>query len=417
MVKDMTKGSPMKLILGFAIPMLMGMLFQQFYNLVDTMIVGKTLGVDALAGVGATACINFMIIGFCMGVCNGFAIPVAQQFGAGKYSELRKYVYNGYICSIIFSVVLTVASVVGCRGILTLLRTPSNIYEHAYAYIVVIFAGIPTVFLYNMVSGVIRSLGDSKTPVYFLVVSAVINIILDFVFILVFKMGVAGAAWATDISQLISGVACYVYMNKKYDILKFQKQEKKFKKVYVKNLCINGIPMGLQYSITFTCCPFDALGSTMATYGGQNVGAGKTERLGKGIKAAGIIGITYSIVAFVLLYFFASYIALLFVAASETEIIRLTHQFIVYSALFYIPLTFVNVIRFCIQGMGFSTFAILAGVFEMAARTFAAVMLVPVMGYSGACLANPLAWIAADIFLFPAFMYCKKRLERAGKTA
>ena len=163
MVKDMTKGSLMKLILGFAIPMLMGMLFQQFYNLVDTMIVGKTLGVDALAGVGATACINFMIIGFCMGVCNGFAIPVAQQFGAGKYSELRKYVYNGYICSIIFSVVLTVASVVGCRGILTLLRTPSNIYEHAYAYIVVIFAGIPTVFLYNMVSGVIRSLGDSKT--------------------------------------------------------------------------------------------------------------------------------------------------------------------------------------------------------------------------------------------------------------
>ena len=260
-------------------------------------------------------------------------------------------------------------------------------------------------------------------------------------------MGVAGAAWATDISQLISGVACYVYMNKKYDILKFQKQEKKFKKVYVKNLCINGIPMGLQYSITaigsvilqaavntlgsvyvaamtagskiftFTCCPFDALGSTMATYGGQNVGAGKTERLGKGIKAAGIIGIIYSIVAFVLLYFFASYIALLFVAASETEIIRLTHQFIVYSALFYIPLTFVNVIRFCIQGMGFSTFAILAGVFEMAARTFAAVMLVPVMGYSGACLANPLAGIAADIFLFPAFMYCKKRLERAGKTA
>lgn len=447
MVKDMTKGSPMKLILGFAIPMLMGMLFQQFYNLVDTMIVGKTLGVDALAGVGATACINFMIIGFCMGVCNGFAIPVAQQFGAGKYSELRKYVYNGYICSIIFSIVLTVASVVGCRGILTLLRTPSNIYEHAYAYIVVIFAGIPTVFLYNMVSGVIRSLGDSKTPVYFLVVSAVINIILDFVFILVFKMGVAGAAWATDISQLISGVACYVYMNKKYDILKFQKQEKKFKKVYVKNLCINGIPMGLQYSITaigsvilqaavntlgsvyvaamtagskiftFTCCPFDALGSTMATYGGQNVGAGKTERLGKGIKAAGIIGIIYSIVAFVLLYFFASYIALLFVAASETEIISLTHQFIVYSALLYIPLTFVNVIRFCIQGMGFSTFAILAGVFEMAARTFAAVMLVPVMGYSGACLANPLAWIAADIFLFPAFMYCKKRLERAGKTA
>ena len=225
MVKDMTKGSPMKLILGFAIPMLMGMLFQQFYNLVDTMIVGKTLGVDALAGVGATACINFMIIGFCMGVCNGFAIPVAQQFGAGKYSQLRKYVYNGYICSIIFSVVLTVASVVGCRGILTLLRTPSNIYEHAYAYIVVIFAGIPTVFLYNMVSGVIRSLGDSKTPVYFLVVSAVINIILDFVFILVFKMGVAGAAIATAISQLVSTLVYLNYVLRKKSAFTFSVRE------------------------------------------------------------------------------------------------------------------------------------------------------------------------------------------------
>ena len=437
----------MKLILNFGLPLLFGLLFQQFYNMVDTIIVGKFLGVDALAAVGSTGSINFMILGFCIGICNGFAIPVAQAFGAKDTDNMKKYITNCVWASIFFAAVMTVAVGILTRNILIWMKTPDSILDQAFIYIFIVFMGIPATFLYNMVSGVIRSLGDSKTPVYFLVVSAVINIILDFVFILVFKMGVAGAAWATDISQLISGVACYVYMNKKYDILKFQKQEKKFKKVYVKNLCINGIPMGLQYSITaigsvilqaavntlgsvyvaamtagskiftFTCCPFDALGSTMATYGGQNVGAGKTERLGKGIKAAGIIGIIYSIVAFVLLYFFASYIALLFVAASETEIIRLTHQFIVYSALFYIPLTFVNVIRFCIQGMGFSTFAILAGVFEMAARTFAAVMLVPVMGYSGACLANPLAWIAADIFLFPAFMYCKKRLERAGKTA
>lgn len=442
MVKDMTKGSPMKLILGFAVPMLFGMLFQQFYNLVDTMIVGKTLGVDALAGVGATAGINFMIIGFCMGVCSGFAIPVAQQFGAGKYSELRKYVFNSYICSAVFAVVLTAAAVIGCSAILKLLRTPENIFVYAYDYIVVIFAGIPTVFLYNIVSGVIRSLGDSKTPVYFLVISAVINIVLDFVFILNFNMGVAGAAWATDISQLVSGAACYLYMKKKYEILKFEKSERKMGKKYVRNLCVNGIPMGLQYSITaigsvilqtavnmlgsvyvaamtagskiftFTCCPFDALGSTMATYGGQNVGAGKYDRLGKGIRAAGIIGIVYSVAALILLYFFANYISLLFVDAGETEIINLTHRYIVYCALFYIPLTFVNVIRFCIQGMGFSVFAILAGVFEMAARTFVALALVPVMGYSGACLANPFAWIAADIFLVPAFIYCRNRLIR-----
>lgn len=444
MTKDMTKGSPIQLILGFAVPMLLGMLFQQFYNLVDTMIVGKTLGVDALAGVGATGSINFMIVGFCMGICSGFVIPVAQQFGAGKYAELRKYVYNGYFMSTVFAIVMTVGAVAGCRRILTLMRTPDTIFYHAYHYIVVIFIGIPTVFLYNMVSGIIRSLGDSKTPVMFLVFSAVMNIVLDFVFILVFRMGVAGAAWATNVSQLVAGASCYIYMNRKYEILHGSRAERKIRQRYIRNLCLNGVPMGLQYSITaigsvilqsavntlgaayvasmtaaskmfnFTCCPFDALGSTMATYGGQNVGAGKIDRLGKGIRAAGIIGAVYSVISLVLLYFFADFIALLFVDASETEIIRLTHRFIVACALFYIPLVFVNVIRFCIQGMGFSMFAILAGVFEMAARTFAALVLIPAIGYDGACLSNPLAWIAADLFLFPAFLYCKNRLRHSA---
>ena len=373
MTKDMTKGSPLRLILGFAFPMLLGMLFQQFYNLVDTMIVGKTLGVSALAGVGATSSINFMIIGFCMGICSGFAIPVAQQFGAGKYSELRKYVFNGYVCSAVFAVVMTILSVVFCAPILRLLNTPDDIFMHAYNYIVIIFAGIPTVFLYNIVSGIIRSLGDSKTPVYFLVLSSVINIALDFILILYVKMGVAGAGVATVVSQLIAGVGCTIYMYKKFDILKGTKQEKVISKKHISNLCFIGVPMGLQYSITaigstilqaavnglgssyvaamtagskmfnFTCCPFDALGSTMATYGGQNVGAGKIDRLGKGIKAAMLIGAVYSVVALVVLYFSADYIALLFVDAGETAIIELTRRFIMASALFYIPLTGVNV--------------------------------------------------------------------------
>ena len=428
MTKNMTEGSPMKLILGFSIPMLFGMLFQQFYNLVDTMIVGKTLGVDALAGVGATSSINFMIIGFCMGVCGGFAIPVAQQFGAQKYEQLRRYVYNGYLLSVVFSIVLTVLSVFFCRNILTVMRTPESIYEYAYAYIVIIFAGIPTVFLYNIVSSIIRALGDSKTPVIFLVFSAVLNIILDFVLIQGLKIGVAGAAVATDISQLVSGVACLIYMNKRYEVLKLSAKDRRAGKRYMINLCMNGIPMGLQYSITaigsvILQTAVNTLGATYVaamTAGSKIFGAGKLKRLGKGIRAAGIIGAVYSVGALILLYFFADYIALLFVDANEVEIIHLTYQFILYSALFYIPLTFVNVVRFCIQGMGFSVFAILAGVFEMAARTFAAVLLVPKTGYTGACLANPCAWIAADIFLIPAFIYCCKRLEkstRKGRTA
>lgn len=441
MVKDMTNGSPSKHILGFAVPMLFGMLFQQFYNLVDTIIVGKTLGVEALAGVGATGSINFMIIGFCMGVCNGFVIPVAQCFGAKKPADLRKYVFNGYICSVVFAIVLTLASVIFCRRILIVMNTPADIIDHAYNYIVVIFIGIPTVFLYNMVSGVIRSLGDSKTPVVFLVLSSIINVVLDFFLILVCKMGVAGAGWATVTSQLISGLTCLIYMYKKYDILKGNKSERVIDRRFITNLCMNGVPMGLQYSITaigstilqaavntlgstyvaamtagskmfnFTCCPFDALGSTMATYAGQNVGAAKIKRLGQGVRSAMIIGSIYSVLSLVALYFTTDYIALLFVNASETTIIALTRQFILASACFYIPLTGVNVVRFCIQGMGFSVFAISAGILEMIGRAFAAIILIPNIGFMGACLASPIAWIAADAFLFPAFIHCARKLN------
>lgn len=441
MVKDMTNGSPSRHILGFAVPMLFGMLFQQFYNLVDTIIVGKTLGVEALAGVGATGSINFMIIGFCMGVCNGFVIPVAQCFGAKKPADLRKYVFNGYICSIVFAIVLTLASVIFCRRILIIMNTPADIIDHAYNYIVVIFIGIPTVFLYNMVSGVIRSLGDSKTPVVFLVLSSIINVVLDFFLILVCKMGVAGAGWATVTSQLISGFTCLIYMYKKYDILKGDKSERVLDRRFITNLCMNGVPMGLQYSITaigstilqaavntlgstyvaamtagskmfnFTCCPFDALGSTMATYAGQNVGAAKIKRLGQGVRSAMIIGSVYSVLSLIALYFTTDYIALLFVNASETTIIALTRQFILASACFYIPLTGVNVVRFCIQGMGFSVFAISAGILEMIGRAFAAIILIPSIGFMGACLASPIAWIAADAFLFPAFIHCAKKLN------
>ena len=441
MVKDMTNGSPSRHILGFAVPMLFGMLFQQFYNLVDTIIVGKTLGVEALAGVGATGSINFMIIGFCMGVCNGFVIPVAQCFGAKKPADLRKYVFNGYICSVVFAIVLTLASVIFCRKILIIMNTPADIIDHAYNYIVVIFIGIPTVFLYNMVSGVIRSLGDSKTPVVFLVLSSIINVVLDFFLILVCKMGVAGAGWATVTSQLISGLTCLIYMYKKYDILKGDKSERVIDRRFITNLCMNGVPMGLQYSITaigstilqaavntlgstyvaamtagskmfnFTCCPFDALGSTMATYAGQNVGAAKIKRLGQGVRSAMIIGSVYSVLSLIALYFTTDYIALLFVNASETTIIALTRQFILASACFYIPLTGVNVVRFCIQGMGFSVFAISAGILEMIGRAFAAIILIPSIGFMGACLASPIAWIAADAFLFPAFIHCAKKLN------
>ena len=206
--KDMTVGSPMKLILGFSIPLLFGALFQQFYSVVDTVIVGRFLGVNALAGVGATGSLNFMIMGFCMGVCSGFAIPVAHKFGAKDYSGMRQVVANSVWLSVAFSVVMTTAVALLCRNILTWMKTPEDIFEYSYAYILIIFLGIPATYLYNILSGVIRSMGDSKTPLFFLTLSSGLNIGLDILFIVAFEMGVAGAAAATVISQLISGLLC-----------------------------------------------------------------------------------------------------------------------------------------------------------------------------------------------------------------
>ena len=358
-IKDMTKGSPFTLILGFALPMLIGLLFQQFYSMVDTIIVGKYLGVKALAAVGSTGSLNFMIIGFCIGVCSGFAIPVAQRFGAGDYRGLRKYTANAAWLSLVFSIVMAVIVCVLCRPILEWMKTPEDIIDQAFGYIFVIFAGIPATYLYNMTAGIIRSLGDSKTPVYFLLLSSVLNIALDLFTIVVLKMGVAGAAYATVISQAVSGLLCLLYMKKHFEILKMEKDEKKIDRHLIGRLCGMGIPMGLQYSITaigsvilqasvntlgsmavaavaagskvtlFFCCPFDALGGTMATYAGQNVGAGKLDRIKAGLKSSSIIGCIYAVIAFLILVFFSDKIALLFMDAGETETIcqqRLLHS-------------------------------------------------------------------------------------------
>ncbi|MBQ6886810.1 MAG: MATE family efflux transporter [Lachnospiraceae bacterium] len=442
MTKDLTEGKPLKLILKFAIPLLFGLLFQQFYSVIDTMIVGKFLGSDALAAVGSTGSVNFMVIGFCMGVCNGFAIPVAQQFGAKREIELRKYVANAAWLCVLFAIIMTALTTILCRPILEIMRTPDDIINQAYSYIFIIFAGIPAMMLYNMLAGIIRSLGDSKTPVAFLALSSIINIILDVVLIYYFKMGVAGAAYATVISQIISGICCFFFMRKKYEILKITKEEWKFDSHYALILCGMGIPMGLQYSITaigsvilqtavnslgtvyvssmtaasklsiFFCCPFDALGSTMATYGGQNVGAGKIDRLGKGLKACILLGAAYSVIALVVYIFFAPKLSLLFLDASEVEIIANAKMCLIANGMFYFALALVNIVRFMIQGMGFSSLAVFAGVFEMIARGIVGFVFVPIFGYRAACFASPAAWVMADIFLIPAYIYCVNKLKK-----
>ena len=441
MTKDLTKGSPVRLILGFAIPLLAGMLFQQLYSFVDTMIVGRFLGVTALAGVGATGSINFLVLGFCMGICSGFAIPVAQRFGAHEESRMREFVANGAWLAIGFSVVITVFTVVYCRDILTLMNTPKDCFEEAYRYIVVIFAGIPCTFLYNLLSGYLRSLGDSKTPLFFLILSSVLNVALDLLLILVFHMGVLGASLATVISQGVSGLLCLLWIAVRFPILHITREEWRVQGKRMTELCAYGVPMGLQYSITaigsvilqvavnslgsvavaaatagskvlgFLACPFDALGSTMATYGAQNVGASRYDRLNRGVFAASMMGFAYSVLAFAVTWFFGTELVSLFVSGEGgAELIELAQQYMLVVVLFYPLLTLVNVVRFMIQGMGFSACAIIAGVMEMIACSLAGIVLVPVWGFIGAALGGPLAWVFADLFLVPAYFRCRRHL-------
>lgn len=441
MTKDLTEGNPLKLIITFALPLFLGNLLQQLYNFIDTMIVGHFLGVDALAGVGATGSINFLIVGFCMGMCNGFVIPIAQKFGAKDYKTMRAYFANSIYLAIGFAFIITTVVCLCCRSILLLMGTPENILEYSYTYIFIIFSGIPATFAYNILAGVIRSVGDSKTPLIFLAISTFLNIGLDCLFIATFKLGIAGAAYATILSQIMSAILCLIMIVKKFDILQIRKDEWQRNSFYMRQLCGMGVPMGLQYSITaigsvilqasinslgslavasvtasnkfsmILCAPFDAMGSTMATYGGQNVGAKKLDRIRTGLKDCCLIGVGYSFIAFAVVYFFSDKVISLFVSNPEPLMLSQSRTFLLWVVAFYILLAFVNIFRFLIQGIGFPTFAILAGVLEMIARTLAALVLVPILGFTGVCMASPLAWVFADAFLIPAYFYVMKKVE------
>ena len=440
--KDMTVGSPLKLILGFAIPLVFGQLFQQLYNLVDTMIVGKFLGQNALAGVGATGCLCFLILGFCGGLCAGLSIPVSQAFGAKDQRLMHCYVANSIYTSAFFAILIAVLTSVLCHPILHLLRTPADVYDHAYSYLIVIFIGIPFTVLYNMTASLLRAVGDSRTPVVFLVIASLLNILLDLVCILVFHMGTMGAALATVVSQAISGIACVIYIARRFDVLHPSGEEWTLRMQHVGRLCYMGIPMGLQLSITAVgstilqasvnllgsfyvaavtagirismvfMCAFDAVGTTMATFCGQNVGAKKFHRLNQGVLSGIFLCAIYCIVAFGIMNGFSNQISMLFLDKPDGQILDCIRQFVFWNSAMYIFLVFINIFRYGIQGMGFSNVAMFAGFFELAARGIVALYFVPRFGFQAVCFANPSAWIAADLFLIPAFFLVKKRLER-----
>ena len=442
---SLTEGSPFKVLVSFTLPLLLGLAFQQFYGMIDTVVVGKFLGVSALAGVGSTGSINFLVLGFCNGICSGFAIPVAQKFGQKDLPGLRRIVGNIVWLSIAFSIGITVLVCLMCNQILVWMHTPAETFHYAYTYIFILFLGIPSMILYNVLSGIIRSLGNSKTPLHFLIFSSVLNIILDLVLILWAKMGVAGAAWATVISQIVSGVLCLIYICKSYPLLHLTRDDLKLRKKESVRLLSMGIPMGVQYTITAVGCvsvqaavnvlgatamaavtaatrvqmllatPFDAIGIAAATYTGQNVGACRLDRVHKGAWVNSLMGTAYSALALGLVAMWGKSALLMFLDPGETQtaqILILGQRFLLINVMNYIFLLMVNLFRFAIQGMGFSGLAIFAGVLELIGRAAAAILFVPMFGFSAICFANPAAWILADLFLVPMYFIGVKMLRR-----
>ena len=441
MVRDMTTGNSAKQILKFSLPLLIGTVFQQFYNMVDSIIVGKFLGTQPFAAVGMTGSITFFVLGLVFGACSGFAIPVAQDFGAHDEAGVRRCVANIIHIGVIFGLVMTLVTTLLTRQILVWMDTPEELMQDAYDYLFWIFLGIGSLMLYNLLAGILRALGDSTTPLIFLILSSLLNIGLDVLLVWTLNVGVKGAAIATVIAQLISGLCCLVFMIRKFPMLRLTRKDLRPDLPTIRRLSGIGFPMGLQFSITaigsiilqksvnalgttiiasvsaaakvqnFVVSPMDAFGVSMATFAGQNYGAGRIDRVRRGVRQVFLMLTAYSLLALGIVYFFGSTIALLFVDASETEILACTQRFLIMNGLFYIPLGVIYALRNTLQGVGFSKIAMLSGLFELVARSVMGLFVVPKFGFSAVCLAHPSAWIMADLILIVLYSILMKRLD------
>lgn len=440
MTNDMSRGNPARLIISFMLPVLAGNIFQQFYNVVDSVIVGQFLGVNALAAVGSTGSVVFLVWGLVTGLTSGFSVILAQQFGAGDKKGLCRYEgASVWLCGVI-GILMTVILMLGLNPILRLMNTPDEIFGETRAYLGVLFAGILITFAYNMLAGMLRALGDSKTPLLFLVIASILNIVLDIVFILYCNTGVAGAAYATLIAQAVSALLCVRHIAKKYEILKISRQDIHCSVSSAKKLLNVGIPMGLQFSITaigtmivqaalnglgpvyiagFSAAgkigniatqPFPSLGGAMATYTGQNMGARRFDRVKKGVSAGFVICLVCSVITGAAVYLFGPYMMKIFASGESGQMIEYGVEYLKISAWFYPPLSLIFLYRNTLQGLGDGLVPMLGGVFELAARFGAILVLAEPFGYTGICFSDPAAWVMALIPLVPVYYWRMKKI-------
>lgn len=446
---DLTAGKPLRRILIFAAPLLVGNIFQQLYSMVDTIIVGQTISTRALSGVGATGAISFLIIGFVQGLTAGFSILTSQFFGGKDTENVRRSVGVSYKLSVYFSVIITIVAVATAMPLLRLMQTPETILPYAYDYIVTIYMGLSATVFYNIVSYQLRAVGDSRTPLYFLIFASLLNVGLDFLFILYFHMGVAGAGWATVISQALAGLGSLLVLLKKFPAMRPKLADIRWDPVYAMRLVRLGLPMALQFSITaigvmvqqaalnrlgdvavaaYTAAnkmdnlatqAMVALGTALATFCGQNFGAGRFDRIRTGVKQTMLVTAGYAVVGAVVVISLAKPLTYLFVNAQDAtpELLGLVEQFIFFQGVFYIALGAIFCYRNALQGMGYSTLTMIGGAIELVMRALAAFVLAAAFGYIGVCLSNPAAWIGADLFFIPAYCYLLNKRLREMQAA
>ena len=438
----MTTGSPTKLIIRFMIPMFLGNLFQQFYNVVDSIVAGQFLGVQALAAIGSTGSLMFFVIGWLNGLTSGFAIMVAQCFGAKKEDRMRHYVAMSVYLSVAFALVMTIGLTLANEPILRLMNYSEEIMPEVKAYMGIIYAGLLVTVAYDALSAFLRALGDSRSPLYFLMISAGINVFLDIVFIVVMGMGVEGCAYATVIAQAISAFCCFIYIVKKYPILHLKKEDFRYSWNSVKKLLGLGIPMALQFSITaigtiivqgavnvygetymagFSAAGklqnilgtvFVAFGATVATYVGQNRGAGRIDRVREGVRCTQYMILAWSVIVMILMFFFGKYMTCIFVNSSETDVLAVSVEYFHTVFWCYPFLGSIFLYRNTLQGMGYGLVPMMGGIFELAARTIIVLLVAGHTSFRGVCLADPAAWIAALIPLVPYYIYIMRKQKQ-----
>lgn len=438
----MTTGNPVKLIIRFMIPMFLGNLFQQFYNVVDSIVAGQFLGVQALAAIGSTGSLMFFVIGWLNGLTSGFAIMVAQCFGAKKEDRMRHYVAMSVYLSVAFALVMTIGLTLANEPILRLMNYSEEIMPEVKAYMGIIYAGLLVTVAYDALSAFLRALGDSRSPLYFLMISAGINVFLDIVFIVVMGMGVEGCAYATVIAQAISAFCCFIYIVKKYPILHLKKEDFRYSWNSVKKLLGLGIPMALQFSITaigtiivqgavnvygetymagFSAAGklqnilgtvFVAFGATVATYVGQNRGAGRIDRVREGVRCTQYMILAWSVIAMILMFFFGKYMTCIFVNSSETDVLAVSVEYFHTVFWCYPFLGSIFLYRNTLQGMGYGLVPMMGGIFELAARTIIVLLVAGHTSFRGVCLADPAAWIAALIPLVPYYIYIMRKQKQ-----